>query len=71
MAALLHKPAAARARVLAERDAEAASIQSLVGVAVQSTAFALEHLDALALAELAVAEILEVDDERVLLEALV
>ena len=57
--------------MLAERDAEAASIQSLVSVAVQSAAFAPEHLDALALAELALAERLEVDDERVLLEALV
>ena len=72
MAALLHEPAAARARVLAERDAEAASIQRLVGVAVQSTAFAPEHLDAaLALAELALAERLQIHDERVLLKAFV
>jgi hypothetical protein len=43
----------------------------LVRITVQSTAFAPEHLDALALAELALAERLEVDDERVLLKAFV
>ena len=43
----------------------------MIRITVQRAAFAPEHLDALALAELALAEILEVDDERVLLEAFV